>query len=46
LYIKCEKVAGIKQLAQQCRKHVKGFEDETKLKAWTEEQYMPHLSLM
>jgi 2',3'-cyclic-nucleotide 3'-phosphodiesterase len=46
LYIKCEKNEGIKQLAHQCRKHVDGFEEENKLKAWTEEQYMPHLSLM
>ena len=46
LYIKCEKAEGIKQLAHQCRKHVNGFEEETKLRAWTEEQYMPHLSLL
>ncbi|KAI5374737.1 2',3'-cyclic nucleotide 3'-phosphodiesterase [Alternaria postmessia] len=46
LYIKCAKAAGIKQLAQQCRSHVNGFEDETNSKTWAEEQYMPHLSLM
>ncbi|KAL1792037.1 hypothetical protein ACET3X_009788 [Alternaria dauci] len=46
LYIKCEKGVGIKKLAQQCRKHVDGFEDETNTMAWAEEQYMPHLSLM
>ena len=46
LYIKCKKAEGVKNLAQQCRQQVQGFEEEGKSKVWAEEQYMPHLSLM
>jgi 2',3'-cyclic-nucleotide 3'-phosphodiesterase len=47
LYINCEKGQGIKQLAQQCRKHIDRFEGKEEMtKLWAEDQYMPHLSLM
>lgn len=46
LYIKCEKDDGLRKLAKECRKQVEGFSDEKKAEDWSNESYMPHLSLM
>ncbi|KAL5116549.1 2',3'-cyclic nucleotide 3'-phosphodiesterase [Pleosporales sp. CAS-2024a] len=46
LYIKCHKSAGLKQLAEECRRKVDGFGDEGTATAWAAEVYNPHLSLL
>lgn len=46
LYIKCNATNSIKQLAQQCRRQVSGFETEENARQWVEEKFNPHLSLL
>jgi 2',3'-cyclic-nucleotide 3'-phosphodiesterase len=46
LYIKCQKLDGLKKLAVACRRQVEGFGDEEQAVGWVEEKYAPHLSLL
>lgn len=46
LYIKCAKSKHLEELARTCRRKVPGYEEDDKAKAWADEQYNPHLSLM
>lgn len=46
LYIKCNKTAGLKDLATVCRMHVADHQDEKTARKWAEESYNPHVSLL
>jgi 2',3'-cyclic-nucleotide 3'-phosphodiesterase len=46
LYIKCQKLNGLKKLAIACRGELEGFKEERKVVEWAEEKYAPHLSLL
>ncbi|KAF2266780.1 2',3'-cyclic-nucleotide 3'-phosphodiesterase [Lojkania enalia] len=45
LYIKVSK-SGVDKLGKTARMTVNGYEDEEAAKKWTEEKYVPHLSLL
>lgn len=46
LYVKCASTEGLMYLAAVCRTQVEGFGDGEKARAWAEENYNPHLSLL
>jgi len=46
LYIKCAKSEGLKQLAKHCRQKVQGYGEDDQARAWVDERYNPHLSLL